>query len=160
MKKFVSGLLIGILIALSVTTFAAVELKIAPNPYDVIINGSKADVDGYNISGSTYLKLTDFKQAGLEVSFNKDSKEIEITTPSAQTTEAIESAPKTIPESTPESIEPTPESTVSAPVEAEPTPSITDGGETKVDKPITESKKRPLPEVDNSVPIIVVNGDR
>ena len=132
MKKFVSGLLIGILITLSITTFAAVELKIMPNPYDVLINGDKADVTGYNISGSTYLKLTDFKQAGLDVNFNKDKKQIEIATPS----------------STSESTEPAPTSTT------------TNGGEAKVDKSITETKKpNPLEGIDTTAPVITGNGD-
>ncbi len=83
MKKFISGLIIGILIALSITTFAAVELEIIPNPYEVLIDGNNSDVKGYNINGATYLKLTDFVEAGLGVTFNKDTKQIEITTPAA-----------------------------------------------------------------------------
>lgn len=85
MKKFVSGLIIGILLTLSITTFAAVELEIIPNPYKVLIDGKTADVHGYNINGSTYLKLTDFVEAGLGVNFNKDTNQIEISTPSTTT---------------------------------------------------------------------------
>lgn len=80
MKKFVAGLLAGIILSLSLTTFAAVELNIIPNPYKVLIDGNESNVQGYNINGSTYLKLTDFVEAGLGVNFNKDKKQIEITT--------------------------------------------------------------------------------
>lgn len=83
MKKFISGFIIGILITLSITTFAAVELEIIPNPYKVLIDNKASDVKGYNINGATYLKLTDFVEAGLGVNFNKDTKQIEITTPAA-----------------------------------------------------------------------------
>lgn len=84
MKKFISGFLIGILITLSITTFAAVELNVAPNPFDVLIDGKTADIQGYNINGSTYLKLSDFVEAGLGVNFNKATKQIEIVTTKIQ----------------------------------------------------------------------------
>ncbi len=90
MKKFVSGLIIGILVTLSISTYAAVELNIIPNPYTVLIDGKPADVQGYNINGGTYLKATDFIQAGLGVNFNKDTKQIEITTPSASAQKSTE----------------------------------------------------------------------
>ncbi|HEX2925073.1 MAG TPA: hypothetical protein VHP38_02245 [Ruminiclostridium sp.] len=69
MKKYIAGLLSGIIIAMSVTAFAAVELKVIPNPYPVMIDGTKADVQGYNINGSTYLKLSDLKVTGLNAKF-------------------------------------------------------------------------------------------
>ena len=93
MKKFVSGLLIGILLTLSITTFAAVELEIIPNPYKVLIDNKTSDVQGYNINGSTYLKLTDFVEAGLGVNFNKTTKQIEITTPAVNATESTTNKP-------------------------------------------------------------------
>ncbi len=73
MKKFFAGLITGIIIAISFTTYAAVQLKVIPNPYPVFINNTKANVQGYNINGSTYLKLSDLKTAGLDVKF-ADSK--------------------------------------------------------------------------------------
>lgn len=73
MKKFFAGLITGIIIAISFTTYAAVQLKVIPNPYPVFINNTKANVQGYNINGSTYLKLSDLKSAGLDVKF-ADSK--------------------------------------------------------------------------------------
>ncbi|MCR4430439.1 MAG: hypothetical protein NUV45_05385 [Tepidanaerobacteraceae bacterium] len=78
MKKFVSGLLTGIIIAAAFSAFAA-TLTVKPNTFPVIINGVKSIVDGYNINGSTYLKLTDLEKAGLKVVFNSAAKQIEIT---------------------------------------------------------------------------------
>jgi hypothetical protein len=72
MKKFFSGLIVGLLVSVSLTAFA-VQLKVVPNPFPVFINGDKAQVDAYNINGSTYLKLADLKTAGLDVKF-ADSK--------------------------------------------------------------------------------------
>lgn len=57
----------------------AAELIINPNPFPVIINGIETPVEGYNINGYTYLKLADFKKAGLTVKFNQTDKLIEIT---------------------------------------------------------------------------------
>ncbi len=73
MKKYIAGLITGLIIAVSFTTYAAVQLKVVPNPYPIFINNSKANVQGYNINGSTYLKLSDLKTAGLDVKF-ADSK--------------------------------------------------------------------------------------
>ncbi len=72
MKKFISGLIVGLLVSVSLTAFA-VQLKVVPNPFPVFINGSESKVDAYNINGSTYLKLADLKTAGLDVKF-ADSK--------------------------------------------------------------------------------------
>ncbi len=83
MKKFLSGLITGLLISVSVTAFAAVQLKVIPNPFPVFINGSESKVDAYNINGSTYLKLSDLKTAGLNVKF-ADSK-INVTSASTET---------------------------------------------------------------------------
>lgn len=82
MKKYISGLLTGIIIATSFTVFAAVQLKVIPNPYPVLVNGTKANVQGYNINGSTYLKLSDLKVAGLDAKFDK--KQITINKTSAE----------------------------------------------------------------------------
>lgn len=73
MKKYFAGLITGIIIAISFTTYATVQLKVIPNPYPVFINNTKANVQGYNINGSTYLKLADLKATGLNVKF-ADSK--------------------------------------------------------------------------------------
>lgn len=69
MKKYIAGLITGLIIAVSFTTYAAVQLKVIPNPYPIFINNAKANVQGYNINGSTYLKLADLKATGLDVKF-------------------------------------------------------------------------------------------
>lgn len=84
MKKFVSGLLVGILITLSITAFAS-GFNIIPNPYPVVVDGQKAEVTGYNINDSTFLKLTDFKLLGLDIKFNQTNKQIEINTNKSNT---------------------------------------------------------------------------
>jgi len=77
MKKIISFVVIGLL-AMSMTVFAAVEMNIVPNPFPVKVNGVVTDVEGYNIDGSTFLKLSDFVKTGLDVNFNEANKEIEI----------------------------------------------------------------------------------
>ena len=97
MKKFFAGLITGIIIAISFTTYAAVQLKVIPNPYPVFINNTKANVQGYNINGSTYLKLSDLKSAGIDVKF-KDSK-INVTSLfSAETVPDQSNGDSTVPE--------------------------------------------------------------
>ena len=78
MKKFISGLIVGIIMAVAVTAFAAAKLNIVPNPFPVLIDGVETPVEGYNINGYTFLKLADFKKAGLAVKFNEADRQIEI----------------------------------------------------------------------------------
>lgn len=93
MKKFISGLVVGIIIAVAVTAFAAAELNIVPNPFPVLVNGTKTEVEGYNINGYTFLKLADFKKVGLTVKFNETDKRIEITNESAIKPEGVSTMP-------------------------------------------------------------------
>jgi hypothetical protein len=79
MKKFTIGMILGLMLGLAVTAFAAVELNVIANPFPVLIDGAKSEVEGYNINGFTFLKLADFKKAGLTVKFNETDKQIEIT---------------------------------------------------------------------------------
>jgi hypothetical protein len=82
MFKKLQGFIIGFTVSallFSGVAFAAVELNVVPNPFPVLINGTVAVVEGYNINGYTFLKLADFKQAGLVVKFNETDKQIEIT---------------------------------------------------------------------------------
>lgn len=79
MKKFVIGFILGAMIFGSGIVFAEEVLKIVRNPYPVLINGVITEVDGYNIDGSTYLKLRDFEKAGLGVNWNNEKRQIEIT---------------------------------------------------------------------------------
>ncbi len=102
MKKFFAGLITGIIIAISFTTYAAVQLKVMPNPYPVFINNTKANVQGYNINGSTYLKLSDLKTAGLDVKFADSKINVTSAFTEAEPTEPTEKEPSlpdyTVPE--------------------------------------------------------------
>jgi hypothetical protein len=80
-KQLITGIIIGFIMAFATTTFAAVELKILPNPYPILVNGVEQAIEGYNINGSTYLKLAGVgKATGSQVKFNGEAKQIEITT--------------------------------------------------------------------------------
>ena len=100
LKKFIFGLIIGIMTTISLTVFAAVELNVVENPFPVLINGQTSEVEGYNINGFTFLKLADFKQVGLTVKFNETDKQIEIISNNNEISETpentIESSSKTI----------------------------------------------------------------
>lgn len=72
MKKYLSGLITGIIISLSITVFAA-EFNIIPNPYPILIEGTKTHIEAYNIDGSTYLKLKDLEKTGLSVKFENST---------------------------------------------------------------------------------------
>ena len=78
MKKFLIGFICGLLI-MTGGVFAATELSVIANPFPVLINGVESVVEGYNIDGFTFLKLADFKQAGIVVKFNETDRQIEIT---------------------------------------------------------------------------------
>lgn len=81
MKKYIAGLISGILIAfmLTLTAYAAMELIVKPNEYPIIINGQNSDIEGYNINGFTYLKVADVAAAlGGTSIFNEVKKQIEI----------------------------------------------------------------------------------
>ncbi|MDP4093393.1 MAG: hypothetical protein Q8920_08535 [Bacillota bacterium] len=79
MKKFVMGLIIGILSTMSITALAA-GLNIIPNPIPIFVNGTKTDLPGYNINNSTYLQLSAFKKIGLGVNYDSQTKHIDINT--------------------------------------------------------------------------------
>lgn len=100
MKKYISGLLTGLLIAvLSLGAFAAaVKLEAIPSPFPILINGTKADIEAYGIKGSTVIKLTDLKKVGVDAQYNKEKKQIEIKTIEGSTTVAEPVKNETIPE--------------------------------------------------------------
>ena len=79
MKKNILFLVLGLLIA-TTTIITASSLDLLSNPFPILINDIITDIDGYNINGSTYLKLADFRKAGLTIKFNEINKRIEITT--------------------------------------------------------------------------------
>jgi len=79
-KQFILGVLTGTTL-FSGAVFAANELNIKLNSYPVLINGTKANVEAYNIDDYTYLKLADVGKAlGSKVVFNQVDNQIEITT--------------------------------------------------------------------------------
>ncbi len=61
-KQTVMSFILGGIVFSSVGIFAATELSILPNPYPIVVNGEKADVEGYNIEGRTYLQLRDMTE--------------------------------------------------------------------------------------------------
>lgn len=78
LKSFISGIIIGTLIASTVSVFA-ITLKITNNNYPIYVNGQKQEIDGYNINGNTYLGLSATATAlDASVKYNKDKKSIEI----------------------------------------------------------------------------------
>ena len=80
MKKFICGLIIGLLMATCLTVYAG-DLIVNPNPFPILVNGVKQDIEAYNINGSTYLKMAQVGLVtGAVVEFNTEKKQIEITT--------------------------------------------------------------------------------
>lgn len=94
MKKYIAGLLTGIILSLSLTTFAAVKLEAIPSPFPILIDGIKSTIEAYNIKGSTYIKLADLKAAGVDANFNSEKKQIEIKTIDGSTTIAEPAIPE------------------------------------------------------------------
>lgn len=94
MKKYIAGLLTGIILSLSLTTFAAVKLEAIPSPFPILIDGIKSTIEAYNIKGSTYIKLADLKAAGVDANFNSEKKQIEINTIEGSTTIAEPAIPE------------------------------------------------------------------
>jgi hypothetical protein len=77
-KHYLIGFLAGTLLFSLSPVFAEGELNVIENLFPVYINGKMERVEGYNINGYTYLKLSDLSKAGLEVRFNEVKKRIEI----------------------------------------------------------------------------------
>lgn len=71
MKKFLLGIITGALLFGCVTTIAE-QYSISPNPFDVVLNGKKVDIEGYGINGRTYFQLRDL---GDKIGFNVDFKD-------------------------------------------------------------------------------------
>ena len=78
MKKTVFGLILGLLLGVTTTVYAA---SITNNAFPILVNGAVESVQAYNIDGYTYLKLADVGNClDATVKFNESSKRIEITT--------------------------------------------------------------------------------
>ena len=81
MKKFLSGLIIGVLITTSLTVYAAVEYSIIANPFPIYVNEKMEDVEALNINGSTWIRLGSIaKVLNASVIFDEVSSQINITT--------------------------------------------------------------------------------
>ena len=87
-KHMLIGFVLGTALCIGLPVFAE-ALNIVLNPFPVLINGVETEVEGYNINGSTFLKLVDFKKAGLTVKFNETDRQIEITTAAESSTVAL-----------------------------------------------------------------------
>lgn len=96
MKKYIAGLITGLLVSLSLTAFASVQLNVVPNPYPILVDGVKSIIGGYSINGSTYIKLADLKSVGINAKFNSEKKQIEIVSFDTTATESI--IPKPLPD--------------------------------------------------------------
>jgi hypothetical protein len=83
-KHMLIGFILGTALCIGLPVFAE-ALNIVLNPFPVLINGVETEVEGYNINGSTFLKLADFKKAGLTVKFNETDRQIEITSADSST---------------------------------------------------------------------------
>lgn len=73
MKKFICGLIIGVIIS-SLVGVCAVN-SIYENPYKIFVNGEEKQIQGYNIDDYSYFKLRDIADAvgGFDVDFNNDT---------------------------------------------------------------------------------------
>jgi len=101
MKKFTLGFVIGALLFSTVTVFAAGELIVNPNPFPIFVDGVRTEMEGYNINGSTYLKLREFEKLGVGIDFvdrqilittkkaTEDSADIEITKEGNNVSESV-----------------------------------------------------------------------
>ena len=73
MKKFICGLIIGVIIS-SLVGVCAVN-SIYENPYKIFVNGEEKQIQGYNIDDYSYFKLRDIADAvgGFDVNFSNDT---------------------------------------------------------------------------------------
>ena len=73
MKKFICGLIIGVIIS-SLVGVCAVN-SIYENPYKIFVNCEEKQIQGYNIDDYSYFKLRDIADAvgGFDVNFSNDT---------------------------------------------------------------------------------------
>ena len=69
-SNFIAGFVSGALIFGAIGAVAA-QITASPNPFPIKLNGENVNIEGYNISGSTYFKLRDISEAvgGFDVDF-------------------------------------------------------------------------------------------
>jgi hypothetical protein len=108
MKKYLAGLLTGIIIALSISAFAANEYIIKSNPYPVKINGVVQNIEALNIDDFTWIKAKDvgkFFNGLITLKFNEIDEAIEINTVTGNVYGTTVSAKTPIPLSTPPALQ-------------------------------------------------------
>ena len=73
MKKLISGIIIGAVLGTAIGGFAV--NSIVDNPFPVVVNGEKKNIEGYNIDDRTYFKLRDIADAvgGFSVDFKDNT---------------------------------------------------------------------------------------
>jgi hypothetical protein len=72
MKKFISGLVVGIIISVSIVAIA--EFNIGANPFPITFNGNPVEIEAYNINGRTFFQLRDIGAVvGFDVDFVDDT---------------------------------------------------------------------------------------
>lgn len=84
MKKEIAAFIAGLIAATSVSVYAA-SVTATENTFKVTVNGTEANISGYNIGGSTYFKLRDVADAvgGLTVGFENNTITIVTNMPGA-----------------------------------------------------------------------------
>lgn len=80
MKKFICGLLIGVIISSLVGAYAVNHIY--DNPYPIYVNGEPKQIQGYNIDGYSYFKLRDIAQATNKFDVNFRNNNVIINTSS------------------------------------------------------------------------------
>ena len=79
MKKFISGLIIGLMISVSISF--ADSYNIVPNSFPIYVNGTQQSVEALNINGTTWIRLGSISGIlGASAVFDEVSKQINIDT--------------------------------------------------------------------------------
>ncbi len=96
MKKLISGIIIGAVLGTAIGGFAV--NSIVDNPFPVVVNGEKKNIEGYNIDDRTYFKLRDIADAvgGFSVDFKDNT--ILINTEGAAPAPTAAAEPSSVPE--------------------------------------------------------------
>lgn len=93
MKKYVMGLLTGIVIMISIGVFAEYEIQVYPNKYSIIVRGQQTNIKAYIIDNRAYLQLKDTSEAlGVPTTFNAELQQIEIDTAKGNEGDQMEQA--------------------------------------------------------------------
>ena len=143
MKKFLCGLLVGILLMVSVPAFGAVgqQVTVAINSIKAIVNGQEMTADRFVYKGRTYVQLKELTDMlGGELLWDKENNAAIATFNLNKPTEEVDTLPlKDIEESKP-ATEPQPEPTTR---ETPPTqePQQDSGGGEQPEEPATNHRR-------------------